>query len=88
MPGNEERNLRREKREQKRRTAKHNRASVRKALHDSALGRAWEQIEYDEEVLQEVEIPRWQRVGEIHVGRNAPRRPKRVPRQFEAGEGD
>lgn len=88
MPGNEERNLRREKREQKRRTAKHNRANARKALHFSALGRAWEQIECDEEVLEEVEIPRWQRVGEIHVGRNAPRRPRRVPRQTEAGACD
>ena len=83
MSGNEERNLRREKRLQKRRTARHNRARVRRALNDGTLSRAWEAIACDEAVTGEVEIPRWQRVGEIHIGRNALRRPPRVARQLE-----
>jgi hypothetical protein len=66
MAGNIERILRTEKRLQKRRIAKRNRAHARRALSDVAPESAWD----------DQEIPRWQRVGEIHVGRNAPRRPR------------
>jgi hypothetical protein len=60
MPGHEERNLRREKREQKRRTAKQGRARVRKALDSGDY----------ESPLETPEIPPKDQVREIHVGRN------------------
>ncbi|MGE0607723.1 MAG: hypothetical protein AB7O62_11585 [Pirellulales bacterium] len=60
MAGQEERQLRREKKIQKRRTARQSRARVRQAL----LDRAFEQAGHDPE------IPPAQSVAHIHVGRN------------------
>lgn len=63
MPGQEERQLRREKKFQKRRTARQSRARVRQAL----LDRAYEQASHDPDIAAA------QVVSHIHVGHNKPR---------------
>ena len=68
MAGQEERELRRQKKQQKRRTARQSRARVRQAL----LDKAYEQAAHD------ADIPAEQLVAHLHIGQNKPRDAKRA----------
>lgn len=72
MAGQEERMLRREKKLQKRRTARQSRSRVRQALLDHANSEAQEAATFDADIRPE------RSVGHVHVGRNKPRQQRRT----------